>query len=118
MQFLRNIKPNAKLILEALERGEDPYETVVVAGEVKGGGGKAVGRKGQISPLAAALQRVFILFRGESETDINIVQKSKSASAPMLLLVASNSNSQLASSLTSNSSMMRERVELIARTSL
>ncbi|CZR56747.1 uncharacterized protein PAC_06636 [Phialocephala subalpina] len=42
MQFLRNIKPNAKLMLEALERGEDPYETVIVAGDVKGGGGKEI----------------------------------------------------------------------------
>lgn len=62
MQFLRNIKPTAKLMLDALERGEDPYETVVVAGKVNGGSGKVVGRKGQVSCSASAPQHVFLLF--------------------------------------------------------
>jgi hypothetical protein len=32
MHFSRHIKPGAKLILDALARGEDPFETVTVDG--------------------------------------------------------------------------------------
>jgi hypothetical protein len=57
-QFQRGIKPNTKLILEALERGEDPLETVSI-----GGDGKA---KGQDSNLRAASHHVFLMSQKNS----------------------------------------------------
>ncbi|PMD37336.1 hypothetical protein L207DRAFT_74352 [Hyaloscypha variabilis F] len=37
MHFVRNIRPNAQLILDALARGEDPAKTVPVGSEGKAG---------------------------------------------------------------------------------
>ncbi len=112
MQFQRGIRPNAKLILEALERGEDPLETVPIGSEAKG-----AGAKGQIFYLQN--HKITISFCStEPEIDIDDSQRSKNVSAPMPLLAASNSSSQLASRLTLTSSMMPERMESIARTSL
>jgi hypothetical protein len=42
MHFVRNIRPNAQLILDALARGEDPAKTVPVGSEGKAGKGQTV----------------------------------------------------------------------------
>ena len=40
MHFARNIKPNVKLVLEALARGEDPLEIVLMGHDAKGNNGQ------------------------------------------------------------------------------
>ena len=59
MHFQRNIKPNSKLIIDALARGEDPLETVVLSGD-----GKIQGGKGQMLCIFQ-LHIFIILFRSD-----------------------------------------------------
>jgi hypothetical protein len=64
MHFLRKINPGAKLILDALARGEDPLETVPIAG-VLGAPGSNAG-KGQTISIMISLH-YFSLFPMERD---------------------------------------------------
>lgn len=78
--FSRAYKPNAQRILEALERGEDPLETIPMGDDVKGG-------KGQNSVFSTSSRFPYVEHIFGSDIDI-LLQRCQSASALMQPLEA------------------------------